>query len=317
MIYTVTFNPSLDYVIQVEDLQLGKLNRTKQEALYPGGKGINVARVLHNLGIDSVALGFICGFTGLYIQDTLTKLGVKNQFIDISDVFESSMSRINIKVKSGLETEINGQGPIITNRNQEKLLEQLSELTKEDMLVLAGSIPSSMPVSTYEDIMKMLHTKEVPVVVDAEGSLLMNTLKYHPFLIKPNHVELSQIFGVEVKSQDTMIDCAKKLQTQGARNVLVSMAGEGALLLCDDGTIYYSEAPKGMVVNSVGAGDSMVAGFLAGYLQSQSYQEALIMGIFTGSTAAFSMDLPTLDQVNALMAKNNIRLHTISEGRKE
>lgn len=311
MIYTVTFNPSLDYVIQVDYLQLGKLNRTKQEVLYPGGKGINVSRVLHNLGMESVALGFICGFTGMYIKDTLTKLGVRNQFIDISESQESSISRINIKVKSCSETEINGQGPTITIDNQKMLLDQLSLLNEGDVLVLAGSIPSSMPENTYEEVIKMLHKKKVQVVVDAEGRLLINTLKYNPFLIKPNHVELSQIFGFEVQSQDMIIDCAKKLQEQGARNVLVSMAGDGAILLCEDGAIYHSEAPKGVVMNSVGAGDSMVAGFLTGYLKYKNYKDAFLMGLFTGSTAAFSMDLPTLDQVNKLMEANQQILKNI------
>lgn len=299
MIYTVTFNPSLDYIVDVDDFELGKTNRTSAELMFPGGKGINVSLVLQNLGLESTALGFMAGFTGKEIARLLEEAKVKSQFIRVAD----GISRINIKLRAKEETEINGMGPAIEKDDIQKLYSQLDELEDGDILVLAGSIPSVMPESMYRDIMKYLADRNLKIVVDATKDLLMNVLEYHPFLIKPNNHELGELFGVTLRTKDDVIPYAKKLQEKGARNVLISMAGEGALLVAEDGTVVESESPKGTVKNSVGAGDSMVAGFIAGYLMSQNYEKAFYLGLCTGSASAFSDNLATKAEVNALLAK--------------
>ncbi len=301
MIYTVTFNPSLDYIVRVDDFRLGQVNRTTEELLYPGGKGINVSFVLKNLGLDSTALGFLAGFTGDEIRRLLKEQGIDEDFIEV----KQGISRINMKLRSNEESEINGQGPAIEKSDINRLYQRLDRLEQHDILVLAGSIPSVMPESMYRDIMEHLKEKQLKVVVDATQDLLMNVLPYHPFLIKPNNHELGQIFGLELKEKEDVIKYAKKLQEQGAVNVLVSMAGDGAVLIAEDGSVYESDAPKGKVVNSVGAGDSMVAGFLAGYLQTGRYEEAFKMGICTGSASAFSEKLATKREVEEIM-----RTHT-------
>ena len=301
MIYTVTFNPSLDYIVRVDDFRLGQVNRTTEELLYPGGKGINVSFVLKNLGLDSTALGFLAGFTGDEIRRLLKEQGMDEDFIEV----KQGISRINMKLRSNEESEINGQGPAIEKSDIDRLYQRLDRLEQHDILVLAGSIPSVMPESMYRDIMEHLKEKQLKVVVDATQDLLMNVLPYHPFLIKPNNHELGQIFGLELKEKEDVIRYAKKLQEQGAVNVLVSMAGDGAVLIAEDGSVYESDAPKGKVVNSVGAGDSMVAGFLAGYLQTGRYEEAFKMGICTGSASAFSEKLATKREVEEIM-----RTHT-------
>ena len=293
MIYTVTFNPCLDYIVGVEDFQLGMTNRTCSEQMFAGGKGINVSVVLKNLGIESTALGFIAGFTGEEIRRKVEKMGITSEFIQLANGF----SRINIKLKSIDGTEINGTGPSIGSEELERLQGKLDTLKKGDMLILAGSIPASLPDSIYSDIMERLEGKGVMIVVDATKDLLVNVLKYHPFLIKPNNHELGDIFGAEIKERDQAAPYAKKLQEMGARNVLVSMAGKGAVLLAEDGSIYESPAPKGKLVNGVGAGDSMVAGFLTGWLKRQDYREAFHMGIATGSASAFSEYLAGREQV--------------------
>lgn len=296
MIYTVTFNPSLDYIVDVEDFTPGKVNRTTRELIYPGGKGINVSLVLKNLGVESTALGFLAGFTGEEIERRLKEWGCYTDFIQIPE----GISRINLKLRSREESEINGQGPDISKEAVDGLYQKLEKLTKEDVLVLAGSIPGTMPASSYEEILKRLEKKGIKTVVDATGDLLVNVLKYRPFLIKPNHHELEEIFGAEVKHREESILYAEKLQHMGAQNVLVSMAGDGAVLLTGDGTVYTSPAPKGKVVNSVGAGDSMVAGFLAGFLESGSYEEAFYTGIAAGSASAFSERLATKEETAAI-----------------
>lgn len=301
MIYTVTFNPSLDYIVRVDDFRLGQVNRTTEELLYPGGKGINVSFVLKNLGLDSTALGFLAGFTGDEIRRLLKEQGIDEDFIEV----KQGISRINMKLRSNEESEINGQGPAIEKSDINRLYQRLDRLEQHDILVLAGSIPSVMPESMYRNIMEHLKEKQLKVVVDATQDLLMNVLPYHPFLIKPNNHELGQIFGLELKEKEDVIKYAKKLQEQGAVNVLVSMAGDGAVLIAEDGSVYESDAPKGKVVNSVGAGDSMVAGFLAGYLQTGRYEEAFKMGICTGSASAFSEKLATKREVEEIM-----RTHT-------
>lgn len=298
MIYTVTFNPSLDYIVSVDNFATGCVNRTRSELLFPGGKGINVSLVLKNLGFDSTALGFMAGFTGKEIERLLSVADVKSSFITV----DGGISRINVKLRSDEETEVNGMGPDIGKSDIQKLYSQLDLIEDGDVLVLAGSIPSVMPESMYMDIMKYLKDRNIRIVVDATKDLLMNVLEYHPFLIKPNNHELGEIFGVTLKTKDDVIPYAKKMQEKGAVNVLVSMAGEGALLLSENGKVYDSEPPKGKVLNSVGAGDSMVAGFIAGYEKTGDYEQAFYTGLCTGSASAFSDELATKDAVNKLLA---------------
>lgn len=293
MIYTVTVNPSLDYIVTVDDFKLGLTNRTGSENLLPGGKGINVSQVLANLGFESTSLGFIAGFTGSELVRMLDEKGIKTDFIQLDNGF----SRINLKLKNYDGTEINGQGPHITDEDTAKLMDRLNALQAGDVLFLAGSIPSTMPSDLYKRIMQMLDGRGVMIVVDATKDLLTNVLEYHPFLIKPNNHELGEIFGVQLKEREEVIPYAKKLQERGARNVLVSMAGKGSVLVAEDGTVVSHEAPKGQLVNAVGAGDSMVAGFMAGYLEKQDYEYAYQMGASTGSASAFSENLATKEEV--------------------
>ena len=297
MIYTVTFNPSLDYIVSVNHFKPGIVNRTVAELMFPGGKGINVSMVLKNLGYDSVALGFMAGFTGNEIVRLLEEKEINSDFISVAH----GMSRINVKLRSDEESEINGMGPEIGREDIQKLYTQLDKLKEGDILVLAGSIPSVMPESMYMDIMRYLSGRGIDIIVDATKDLLLNVLEYHPFLIKPNNHELGEIFGVKLKTKDDVIPYARRMQEKGARNVLVSMAGEGALLVTEEGRVYESMPPKGEVKNSVGAGDSMVAGFLAGYLATHDYEEAFYMGLCTGSASAFSDNLATKSEVEALL----------------
>ena len=296
MIYTVTFNPSLDYVVQVDHFQLGEVNRTSKEEILEGGKGINVSIVLKNLGIDSVALGFIAGFTGNQIEQGIKQHGCHTNFIRI----EEGLSRINVKLKAEEESEINGQGPKIAEEHIQKLYQQLASLQEADIVVLAGSIPNTLPSDIYENIMEYFQNQKISFVVDATKDLLRNVLKYHPFLIKPNNHELGEMYGVKLSTKEEVIPYAKKLQEEGARNVLISMAGEGAVFLDEYGNVYQSAAPKGKVVNSVGAGDSMVAGFLYGYQTTKEYEKAFRYGIATGSASAFSAKLATKPEVEQL-----------------
>lgn len=297
MIYTVTFNPSLDYIVSVDNFTPGRVNRTCKEIMFPGGKGINVSIVLKNLGMDSTILGFIAGFTGEEIRRQVLEMGCREDLISIPN----GLSRINVKLRSNEESEINGMGPAIDDAAINTLYSKLDQLKKGDVLVLAGSIPSCMPETIYLDIMNHLAGKEVMIAVDATKDLLLNVMPCHPFVIKPNNHELGEIFHVEITEKDDVITYAKKLQEQGARNVLVSMAGDGAVLVAEDGSVYTSEAPKGKVVNSVGAGDSMVAGFVYGYLTSGSYETAFKTGISCGSASAFSENLATREEVEAIL----------------
>ncbi|WP_026652080.1 1-phosphofructokinase [Butyrivibrio proteoclasticus] len=290
MIYTVTFNPAIDYVVRMsEELLPGMTNRSDSEECYFGGKGINVSTILKNLGLDNTALGFIAGFTGTAIKESVNKKGIKADFIEL----DSGMSRINVKIKGQAETEINAQGPAISKEAQDKLFSQLDQLVDGDILILAGSIPNSLPSDVYERIIAKVNDRKIEVVVDATKDLLKNVLKYHPFLIKPNNHELGEMFGTVLKTDEEIELHAKKLQEMGARNVLISMAGDGAMLITEDGERFRVGVPKGKVKNSVGAGDSMVAGFIAGYLKNHSYEEALKMGTAAGSATAFSDDLAT------------------------
>lgn len=299
MIYTVTFNPAIDYVIRVGDgLHPGTINRTTAEDFQFGGKGVNVSGVLKTLGLDSVALGFVAGFTGCALEEGLQAQGLATDLIHV----QQGMTRINVKIKGEEETEINGMGPRITPKDMESLYERLDMLCSGDTLVLSGSIPGCLPQDTYEQIMARLQKKDLRIVVDATKDLLVNVLKYRPFLIKPNNHELGEIFGTTPVTDAEIIACAKKLQAMGGRNILVSLAGDGALLLDEKGTGHRIGCPKGTVVNSVGAGDSMVAGFLAGYLQNGDYEYALKLGTAAGSATAFSLGLADKALIDQLLA---------------
>lgn len=301
MINTITLNPSLDYIVKVDNFKVDAVNRSNEEQIYPGGKGINVSIVLNNLGVKNTALGFIAGFTGDEILRRIKDHGVDCDFIKV----KSGLSRINVKLKSNEETEINGSGPRISESDLELLFEKISHLKKGDYLVLSGSIPSSVPNDIYESIMKRLLDKEVEFVVDATKDLLLKVLKYKPFLIKPNHHELAELFNVTLNDDNDIIKYGKKLQEMGAKNVLISMAGDGAILIPENGDSIKREVPKGILKNSVGAGDSMVAGFISGYLKNNDINEAFKMGIATGSASAFSEELATKDEVINLLEQMN------------
>ena len=299
MIYTLTVNPSLDYIVAVDDFATGKVNRTVKETIKAGGKGINVSFVLKNLGFESTSLGFVAGFTGNEILNRIQEKGITNDFIMV----KKGNSRINVKLQSNEETEINGMGPDITKEDISLLYKKLDSLKEGDLLVLSGSIPSTLEQSFYSDIMEYLKDKKVNFVVDATRELLMKSLKYKPFMVKPNNHELGEIFGVKLTTRDEVVPYAKKLQEMGAQNVLISMAGEGAVLVSADNKEYKAAAPKITLVNSVGAGDSMVAGFIAGFLQSNDYEQALKMGLCTGSASASCTELATKERVEALLAQ--------------
>lgn len=299
MIYTVTFNPSLDYIVGVDNFRPGMTNRTSYEQMLAGGKGINVSYVLRHLGVESTALGFLAGFVGEELKRRLDRDGIRTDFQMLSD----GESRINIKFRDSDGTEINGRGPAIAEEEVKKLREKIRCLKAGDILILAGSIPQSMPETIYMDIMADLQGKGVDIIVDATKDLLMNVLAYRPFLIKPNNHELGEIFGKELMSGEAVLPYAVKLREMGARNVLVSMAGEGAVLVDENGHEYIRKAPKGRVINSVGAGDSMVAGFVAGYLETKNYEYAFRKGLAAGSASAFSEQLADSEEVEALLKR--------------
>ena len=298
MIYTVTFNPAIDYVVRLDSpLAVGQVNRASGEDCVLGGKGINVSGVLAELGCPSVALGFVAGETGAWLERGLAAQGIRTDFVHLTQ----GMTRINVKIKSTEETELNGAGPHIPEEAVQELEAKLDRLEKDDLLILAGSIPACLPQDTYERLLARLDGRGVRAVVDATRDLLVNVLRYHPFLIKPNNHELSEIVGRRLTTDGELIEAALELQKKGARNVLVSMAGDGALLLDEEGRAHRIGTPKGKVVNSVGAGDSMVAGFVAGYLQSGSYQQALRLGTACGSATAFSLGLAKKADIEALL----------------
>ncbi len=299
MIYTITLNPSLDYFVTVDHFELGKTNRTTSELILPGGKGVNVSVMLKHLGVDSTALGFTAGFVGKEIIYRLEEQGIHNGLIWLKE----GNSRINVKLKNIEGTEINGMGPEIPAEELDKLVAFVGNLKSGDYLVLAGSIPGSVPADIYCALMAAVAGKGVEVIVDAAGELLRQALSYYPFLIKPNHHELGELFGVEFNARDQLIPYARELQKLGARNVLVSMAGKGAVLVAEDGRVLELDAPKGVLKNGVGAGDSMVAGFLSGWLQTGSYETAFKVGVCAGSASAFSENLATGEEVEALLKK--------------
>lgn len=297
MIYTVTMNPSLDYFVTVKDFELGKTNRTQSEQMLPGGKGLNVSMVLKNLGVHNTALGFAAGFVGKEITGRIQEMGINAELITLKE----GNSRINVKLKNIEGTEINGRGPDIPADMLELLMARVKGMESGDYFILAGSIPSSVPDSIYKDMMALVEGKGVEVIVDATGALLKQVLPYKPFLIKPNNHELGELYGVELNSRKDVVPYAKKLQEEGARNVLVSMAGKGAVLVAENGQVYEMDAPKGELRNGVGAGDSMVAGFLTGWLEQKDYEFAFKMGVCTGSASAFSENFATRAEVEALL----------------
>lgn len=298
MIYTVTVNPAIDYVIHADNIILGQVNRTQGEEIYFGGKGINVSVVLNNLGIKSTALGFIAGFTGEAIENGVSALGIKTDFTKL----QNGITRINVKIKSAQETDINGQGPDISDDEIDQLFAKIDKIQDGDILILAGSIPNTLPEDLYERILEKVCNKKIYFVVDATKDLLVNTLKFKPFLVKPNNFELGEIFGKTLTSDDDIVFYAKKLQELGAKNVLVSLAAKGAILITETGECFKTGTPQGKVKNSVGAGDSMVAGFIAGYLEKGDYGYALKFGTAAGSATAFSEGLGSKDLIMQLLS---------------
>ncbi len=299
MIYTITWNPSIDYIVSVKEFRVGEVNRAVSESMFPGGKGLNVSMVLKNMGVDNTALGFIAGFTGKEIERQVKQAGVRSEFIHVS----CGCSRINLKLKSNQETEINGCGPEIKEKEIKELYQKLGQLKEGDILVLAGNIPNSMPMDSYKKIIKPLAGKGILFVIDAEKELLSQTLEFQPFLVKPNQYELGGLFHVECRTKQEVTAYAQKVREMGARNVLVSMASEGAILLTEEGNIYYMPAPKGEVKNSVGAGDSMVAGFLAGWVEKKDYFYALKKAVSAGSATAFSEWLATKEEIEKILGQ--------------
>lgn len=297
MIYTLTLNPSLDYIVELDHATLGELNRTKNETKLPGGKGINVSQVLKRLDMDNKALGFLGGFTGNYIEEFLKTLNINTDFVRVNED-----TRINVKLKSDTETEINAKGPVITKEIFEALKEKIRKLTSDDILVLAGSIPSTMPKSTYEELVTICSENGTKFVVDAEGDLLKKVLPLKPFLIKPNHHELGDLFDTTITTCEEAIPYGKELIQEGAQHVIVSLAGDGAVLITKD-VAYIATVPKGKVQSSVGAGDSMVAGFIATYEKTKSIEEAFRFSVAAGSATAFSIGLCTKEQVEELLSQ--------------
>ncbi len=300
MIYTITFNPSIDYVMYTNSFSKNNINRIEYEEFYPGGKGINISIVLKNLGFESIALGFIAGFTGNEIENRLKKIGCQSDFIKIKNGF----SRINIKIRENdTETDFNGQGPIIEEKDINKLLSIIKNVSNGDFIILAGSVPNTLPENIYENILNKLQNKNIKFVVDATGNLLTNVLKYKPFLIKPNHIELGEIFNKSLSNTDEIIFYAKRLKDMGAINVIVSMAEKGAILVDENNNVHILDAPKGKLINSVGAGDSMIAGFIAGYIEYNDYSKAFKKSVAAGSASAFKKWLAKKNDIDKILKK--------------
>lgn len=297
MIYTVTFNPALDYIMRVDDLQSKDINRTRSEEIHYGGKGINVSVILTRLGVENKALGFVAGFSGKQIEDMLVSDGIKTDFVHLKEGY----TRINVKIKCDRELDINANGPEIKREEVDALFEKLEELKSGDYLILAGSIPKALPDNMYEKILERLDGKGVNFVVDATGDLLKNVLKYKPFMVKPNHHELGEIFGVEITALEDIEKYAKKLQEMGAKNVLVSRGKDGAALIDEFGKVHTMGNVPGKIISSVGCGDSMVAGFVAGYAKKKDYAYALKLGSACGNATAFSSGLATKNEIDKML----------------
>ncbi len=296
MIYTVTFSPALDYIVDLDELKVGAINRSKKEKMLAGGKGINVSFVLSNLGTKSVAMGFLGGFIGDYIQKQVQSKGIDCDFVRLN-----GNTRINVKLKGMVETAINGQGPEVGEEKIEELIKKLEALNEEDILVISGAIPSNLPSDTYERILDRIKNRRVQLVVDTTKETLLKTLPHHPILVKPNKEELEELFSSSISNDEDLIFYAKKLIEMGAQNVIVSLGGEGAMLVKGDGSHLKQASPKGKAINTVGAGDSLVAGFLDEYVRSRDIEKAFKRGIATGSASAFSEELATLEEVEALL----------------
>ncbi|MCD7839079.1 MAG: 1-phosphofructokinase [Erysipelotrichaceae bacterium] len=305
MIYTITFNPSLDYIMHVDNFEYGETNRSSNEEMFPGGKGFNVSTILQRLGYDNTALGFKAGFSGDEIVRMLEERGFILDLVSLDNGF----SRINVKMKGTKETEVNGNGPDIPEDKLALLMNKIDQISDGDTLIMAGSIPSTLPNDIYEQIMIRLQNKDVRIIVDATNELLLKVLPYHPFLIKPNHRELEEIFNASINNQKDLIDYASKLQDMGAINVLVSLGGDGAMLIDEYKHVYHCRAAKGKLINSVGSGDSMVAGFLAGYLKNNDYKDAIRLGSACGGATAFSFDLAEKSLIDEVY--ENIEVDTI------
>ncbi len=299
MIYTLTLNPAIDYVINPVDLKIGEINRSKNENIYFGGKGINVSLVLEELDIKSVVMGFIAGFTGKALQEGIESKFIKSDFVNLSE----GITRINVKIRHGNETDINMNGPKVTEKDIAKLYEKLDSLQNGDILVMSGSVPSNLPHNIYETIMSRLSSKGVQFIVDAEKDLLLNSLKYNPFLIKPNNIELGEIFSVKIGTNEAALKYAKELQEMGAQNVLISLGDKGAVLIDKNGKNYFASAFEGDASNTVGAGDSMLAGFIAGYILKEDFEYALMLGTASGGATAFSEGLAKKHQIEDLLKK--------------
>lgn len=295
MIYTVTFSPALDYIVDLDKLEVGAINRTKKETMLPGGKGINVSIVLSNLGTKSVVLGFTGGFIGKYIEDEMKLHNIDSDFVHLE-----GNTRINVKIKGMVETAINGQGPKVSDSDIEELINKLTKLTSDDVLVISGAIPNTLPSNTYERILERIKDNHVTLIVDTTKDTLLKTLGYHPLLVKPNKEELEELFNVSIKNDEELVKTAYRLIEMGAKNVIVSLGGDGALLVEGNGNHKIIRSPKGKVINTVGAGDSLVAGFIDEYFRSHDIHKAFKRGIATGSASAFSENLATLDKVNEL-----------------
>ncbi|QKY70101.1 1-phosphofructokinase [Lentibacillus sp. CBA3610] len=311
MIYTVTLNPSVDYIVQVNRLNLGELNKMENEMKFPGGKGINVSRVLHELAYDTTALGFLGGFTGEFIADSLDNKAIQTNFTPIQ-----GDTRINIKLKSKEETEINGRGPEILPHEAENLLQQLKNVTSQDTVILSGSAPPSLETGFHQIMIEKIAASGAAFVIDTTGETLKSALPYHPLMVKPNKDELADFFGVTLNSQEDVVYYGEKLLDLGARHAIVSMAGEGALLFTRAG-IYHGSTPKGQVKNSVGAGDSMIAGFTGKFRETGDVMEAFRMSLASGSATAFSDDLAEAGDINALLKEINITRISPIEGKEK
>ena len=301
MIYTITFNPALDYVIKMENFKTKKINKSKEESLFPGGKGINVSIMLKTLEQETTAMGFISGFVGKEIEKQVQKYGVKTDFIEI----ENNNSRINVKIlEENQETAINAKGPFIEQKYIELLYKKMEIIEEKDILVLSGSVPNGVPDNIYEEICKKVKNKNIKIVVDSTRELLLKTLKYNPYLIKPNQQELEEIFGIKITSQDEALEYAKQLQDKGAQNVIVSMGSDGAVLLDENGYSYKIKALNIKdAINTVGAGDSMVAGFLAGHKMFNNYEKALQMGVAAATATTNTLFLATKDKIDKVLNK--------------
>ncbi len=301
MIYTVTLNPSIDHIIRLNGLNMGELNRIQEDQFFPGGKGINVSRILNNLGYDNTALGFIGGFTGEFLESELNKEKIKSKFTQIENP-----TRINVKIKTEVETELNGTGPVVSNQCELNFLNTIAGITPNDMVIISGSKPRNLPIDYYQQIIQIINEIGANFVIDTTGEELHHSLPYHPFLVKPNHVELGELYGVKLNTEDDFIKYGQKLVDEGAKFAIVSLGSNGAILFSNQGT-YRGNSPKGTVKNTVGSGDSMIAGFVGTYLKTNDLQKSFKVGLASGSATAFAEDLATKEEIETLLTEIHIK----------